>query len=136
MTVLRVDVHGEELSNGWRQSGVKRDDLGGWILECSDDECRRVLKMTEIADFCLRNPCSPLDGAYHCLYIRCNFLIEWGEQKVEIDSFSGYRIYPSKGKLFVRGDSKVCIHHILRSIRSAFDFNLPCLDLPLCRIEK
>ncbi|KAM6494933.1 60S ribosomal protein L24 [Amanita muscaria] len=27
--------------------------------------------------------------------------------KVEIDSFSGYRIYPSKGKLFVRGDSKV-----------------------------
>jgi large subunit ribosomal protein L24e len=25
----------------------------------------------------------------------------------EIDSFSGYRIYPSKGKLFVRGDSKV-----------------------------
>ena len=30
-----------------------------------------------------------------------------GVQKVEIDSFSGYRIYPSKGKLFVRGDSKV-----------------------------
>jgi large subunit ribosomal protein L24e len=29
------------------------------------------------------------------------------EMKVEIDSFSGYRIYPSKGKLFVRGDSKV-----------------------------
>jgi large subunit ribosomal protein L24e len=28
-------------------------------------------------------------------------------QKVEIDSFSGFRIYPSKGKLFVRGDSKV-----------------------------
>ncbi|KAK7438065.1 60S ribosomal protein L24 [Stygiomarasmius scandens] len=27
--------------------------------------------------------------------------------KVEIDSFSGYRIYPSKGKLFVRGDSKI-----------------------------
>ncbi|KAF9063008.1 ribosomal protein L24e-domain-containing protein [Rhodocollybia butyracea] len=27
--------------------------------------------------------------------------------KVEIDSFSGFRIYPSKGKLFVRGDSKV-----------------------------
>jgi len=27
--------------------------------------------------------------------------------KVEIDSFSGYRIYPSKGRLFVRGDSKV-----------------------------
>jgi len=27
--------------------------------------------------------------------------------KVEIDSFSGYRIYPSKGKLFVRADSKV-----------------------------
>ncbi|KZP10243.1 hypothetical protein FIBSPDRAFT_921324 [Athelia psychrophila] len=27
--------------------------------------------------------------------------------KVEIDSFSGYRIYPSKGKIFVRGDSKV-----------------------------
>ncbi|TFL00348.1 ribosomal protein L24e-domain-containing protein [Pterulicium gracile] len=27
--------------------------------------------------------------------------------KVEQDSFSGYRIYPSKGKLFVRGDSKV-----------------------------
>ncbi|KAF8632642.1 hypothetical protein AX17_004775, partial [Amanita inopinata Kibby_2008] len=27
--------------------------------------------------------------------------------KVEIDSFSGYRIYPSKGKLLVRGDSKV-----------------------------
>ncbi|KAH9950764.1 60S ribosomal protein L24 [Amylocystis lapponica] len=28
-------------------------------------------------------------------------------QKVEIDNFSGFRIYPSKGKLFVRGDSKV-----------------------------
>ncbi|KAI0821490.1 ribosomal protein L24e-domain-containing protein [Irpex lacteus] len=28
-------------------------------------------------------------------------------QKVEIDSFSGFRIYPSKGRLFVRGDSKV-----------------------------
>ncbi|EED82704.1 60S ribosomal protein L24, partial [Postia placenta Mad-698-R] len=27
--------------------------------------------------------------------------------KVEIDSFSGYRIYPSKGRLFVRGDNKV-----------------------------
>ncbi|EIN04667.1 hypothetical protein PUNSTDRAFT_55391 [Punctularia strigosozonata HHB-11173 SS5] len=27
--------------------------------------------------------------------------------KVEIDSFSGYKIYPSKGKLFVRGDSKI-----------------------------
>ncbi|KAF9527212.1 ribosomal protein L24e-domain-containing protein [Crepidotus variabilis] len=27
--------------------------------------------------------------------------------KLEIDSFSGYRIYPSKGKLFVRGDSKI-----------------------------
>jgi len=27
--------------------------------------------------------------------------------KLEIDAFSGYRIYPSKGKLFVRGDSKV-----------------------------
>ncbi|KAG8796606.1 60S ribosomal protein L24 [Ceratobasidium sp. 428] len=27
--------------------------------------------------------------------------------KVEIDSFSGYKIYPSKGKLYVRGDSKV-----------------------------
>jgi len=27
--------------------------------------------------------------------------------KVEIDNFSQYRIYPSKGRLFVRGDSKV-----------------------------
>ncbi|KAF8310477.1 hypothetical protein DL93DRAFT_2084479 [Clavulina sp. PMI_390] len=27
--------------------------------------------------------------------------------KVEIDSFSHYKIYPSKGRLFVRGDSKV-----------------------------
>ncbi|KAL4063792.1 60S ribosomal protein L24, partial [Scleroderma citrinum] len=27
--------------------------------------------------------------------------------KLEIDSFSGYRIYPAKGKLFVRGDSKI-----------------------------
>jgi len=27
--------------------------------------------------------------------------------KLEIDSFSGYRIYPSKGRLFVRGDSKI-----------------------------
>ncbi|EJD08456.1 60S ribosomal protein L24 [Fomitiporia mediterranea MF3/22] len=27
--------------------------------------------------------------------------------KVEIDSFSGYKIYPSKGRLFVRADSKV-----------------------------
>ncbi|KAI0317712.1 ribosomal protein L24e-domain-containing protein [Amylostereum chailletii] len=27
--------------------------------------------------------------------------------KVEIDSFSGYKIYPSKGRLFVRGDSKI-----------------------------
>ncbi|KAF5340535.1 hypothetical protein D9758_015820 [Tetrapyrgos nigripes] len=29
------------------------------------------------------------------------------QMKVEIDSFSGFRIYPSKGKLFVRGDSKI-----------------------------
>ncbi|KAG8996552.1 60S ribosomal protein L24 [Tulasnella sp. 427] len=27
--------------------------------------------------------------------------------KVEIDSFSGHKIYPSKGRLFVRGDSKI-----------------------------
>ncbi|OAX36398.1 hypothetical protein K503DRAFT_772565, partial [Rhizopogon vinicolor AM-OR11-026] len=27
--------------------------------------------------------------------------------KVEIDSFSGFCVYPSKGKLFVHGDSKV-----------------------------
>ncbi|KIM27869.1 hypothetical protein M408DRAFT_16489 [Serendipita vermifera MAFF 305830] len=27
--------------------------------------------------------------------------------KVEIDTFSGYKIYPSKGRLFVRGDSKI-----------------------------
>ncbi|ETW75187.1 hypothetical protein HETIRDRAFT_481875 [Heterobasidion irregulare TC 32-1] len=27
--------------------------------------------------------------------------------KVEIDSFSGYKIYPSRGRLFVRGDSKI-----------------------------
>jgi len=27
--------------------------------------------------------------------------------KVEIDNFSQFRIYPSKGRLFVRGDSKV-----------------------------
>ena len=29
------------------------------------------------------------------------------EQKLEIDSFSHYKIYPGKGRLFVRGDSKV-----------------------------
>ncbi|THH04958.1 hypothetical protein EW145_g5139 [Phellinidium pouzarii] len=28
-------------------------------------------------------------------------------KKVEIDSFSGYKIYPSRGRLFVRSDSKV-----------------------------
>ncbi|KAI9441333.1 60S ribosomal protein L24, partial [Lactarius indigo] len=27
--------------------------------------------------------------------------------KLEIDSFTGYKIYPSKGRLFVRGDSKI-----------------------------
>ncbi|PCH38894.1 hypothetical protein WOLCODRAFT_29244 [Wolfiporia cocos MD-104 SS10] len=27
--------------------------------------------------------------------------------KTEIDSFSGFRIYPSRGRLFVRGDNKV-----------------------------
>ncbi|KAK7692041.1 hypothetical protein QCA50_005446 [Cerrena zonata] len=27
--------------------------------------------------------------------------------KTEIDSFSGFRIYPSKGRLFVRGDNKI-----------------------------
>jgi len=27
--------------------------------------------------------------------------------KVEIDSFSGHKIYPSKGRLFVRSDSKI-----------------------------
>jgi hypothetical protein len=27
--------------------------------------------------------------------------------KVELCNFSGYKIYPSKGKLYVRGDSKV-----------------------------
>ena len=33
--------------------------------------------------------------------------ISFRAQKLEVDSFSGYRIYPSKGKLFVRGDNKV-----------------------------
>lgn len=28
-------------------------------------------------------------------------------KKLEIDSFTNYKIYPSKGRLFVRGDSKV-----------------------------
>lgn len=28
-------------------------------------------------------------------------------RQVELDSFSGRKIYPSKGKIFVRGDSKV-----------------------------
>ncbi|KAF8273529.1 60S ribosomal protein L24 [Lactarius quietus] len=27
--------------------------------------------------------------------------------KLEIDSFTGYKIYPGKGRLFVRGDSKI-----------------------------
>jgi len=27
--------------------------------------------------------------------------------KVELDSFAGHKIYPSKGRLFVRGDSKI-----------------------------
>ncbi|KIO32618.1 hypothetical protein M407DRAFT_241325, partial [Tulasnella calospora MUT 4182] len=27
--------------------------------------------------------------------------------KVEIDSFSGHKIYPSRGRIFVRGDSKI-----------------------------
>ncbi|KAI0300527.1 ribosomal protein L24e-domain-containing protein [Multifurca ochricompacta] len=27
--------------------------------------------------------------------------------KLEIDSFTGYKIYPSRGRLFVRGDSKI-----------------------------
>ncbi|KAF5354061.1 hypothetical protein D9756_007238 [Leucocoprinus leucothites] len=35
------------------------------------------------------------------------FVMILDDAKLEIDSFSGYRIYPSKGKLFVRGDSKV-----------------------------
>ncbi|KAI1798204.1 hypothetical protein LXA43DRAFT_15184 [Ganoderma leucocontextum] len=35
--------------------------------------------------------------------------------KLEIDSFSGYRIYPSKGRLFVRGDNKVRIFLALLS---------------------
>ncbi|KAI0266367.1 ribosomal protein L24e-domain-containing protein [Gloeopeniophorella convolvens] len=27
--------------------------------------------------------------------------------KLEIDSFTGYKVYPSRGRLFVRGDSKI-----------------------------
>lgn len=41
------------------------------------------------------------------LFLYQSQILTTGLQKVEIDSFSGYRIYPSKGKLFVRGDSKV-----------------------------
>ncbi|KAG6888439.1 hypothetical protein C0995_008256 [Termitomyces sp. Mi166 len=44
--------------------------------------------------------------AMHDLTEKLEFWAGW-VWKVEIDSFSGYRIYPSKGKLFVRGDSKV-----------------------------
>jgi ribosomal protein L24E len=29
--------------------------------------------------------------------------------KVELCNFSGHKIYPSKGKLYVRGDSKVSL---------------------------
>jgi large subunit ribosomal protein L24e len=30
-------------------------------------------------------------------------------KKLEIDSFTNYKIYPSKGRLFIRGDSKVSV---------------------------
>ena len=48
-----------------------------------------------------------IDGACHIIHELASNSTSSIEQKVEIDSFSGYRIYPSKGKLFVRGDSKV-----------------------------
>lgn len=34
-------------------------------------------------------------------------LIVYLQMKTEMDMFSGYKIYPSKGRLYVRGDSKV-----------------------------
>lgn len=37
-------------------------------------------------------------------------------QKVELDSFSGHKIYPCKGRLFVRGDSKVSMSGLVRMI--------------------
>lgn len=46
-----------------------------------------------------------LDGTFSISVLAPDLITR--PQKVEIDSFSGYRIYPSKGKLFVRGDSKV-----------------------------
>mgnify|MGYP001240466848 CR=1 FL=1 len=52
----------------------------------------------------------PIDGASQILSSK-GFTSDLFIQKVEIDSFSGYKIYPSKGKLFVRGDSKVCLIH-------------------------
>jgi hypothetical protein len=36
-----------------------------------------------------------------------HWLVSSPQMKVEICSFSGYKIYPSRGKLYVRGDSKV-----------------------------
>lgn len=54
-------------------------------------------------------------------------------QKVEIDSFSGYRIYASKGRLFVRGDSKVASPAI---------FKTPCVltalfpDIPVLHLQE
>lgn len=67
---------------------------------------------------------SYLDGVYSLVWSRtCTQYRIRGVQKVEIDSFSGYRIYPSKGKLFVRGDSKVS--HILSLSHYMFLINPP-----------
>lgn len=44
---------------------------------------------------------SPLQQLHHHIHHRQS------KMKVEIDSFSGGKIYPGRGRLFVRGDSKV-----------------------------
>lgn len=69
-----------------------------------------------------------LDGAslfiYIYIYLPLNLFSR--VQKLDIDNFSGYRIYPSKGKLFVRGDSKVEVlfyfHCLILTLLQIFRF--------------
>lgn len=81
------------------------------------------------------HPLGPLDGTFFLQLSPAQLLTPHTRvQKLEIDSFSGYRIYPSKGRLFVRGDNKVCpLLNPMLDILIFMSFNP---DLPLRHLQE
>ncbi|KAH8103372.1 ribosomal protein L24e-domain-containing protein [Cristinia sonorae] len=89
-----------ELNDG-RFGTDEQVDGGGWVDWTRDDGHRG--SGVDIRMELLTYLPPPTISHFHTDGTSTHYL----SHKVEIDSFSGYRIYPSRGRLFVRGDSKI-----------------------------